>query len=242
MIIKDVDVNYIDYGSKENPMVFLHGWAQNIEMMKMLGDNFSLNHRIIILDLPGFGKSSEPKYAWTLYDYVDFLKEFLSKLDVSNPILVGHSFGGKIALLYSSMYEVSKLVCLASPFKKMIEKDSLKTKILKSAKKIIKSEKLEEFAKKRFGSTDYKNATPMMREILVLHVNLDISDMVTKIKCPTILIWGTLDTEVDISLGSELESKIPDAALITYEGCSHYAYLERLGQTVNIIKSFVGDE
>ena len=134
MIIKDVDVNYIDYGSKENPMVFLHGWGQNIEMMKMLGDSFSLNHRIIILDLPGFGKSSEPKYVWTLYDYADFLKEFLSKLDVSNPILVGHSFGGKIALLYSSMYEVSKLVCLASPFKKMIEKDSLKTKILKSAK------------------------------------------------------------------------------------------------------------
>ena len=98
---------------------------------------------------------------------------------------------------------------------------------------------MEGFAKKHIGSTDYKNASETMRKILVEHVNLDITEDVKKIKCPTIIIWGTLDKAVDIEIAYELEKLINDAAVITYEGCSHYAYLERLNQTVNIIKNFI---
>ena len=82
MIINDVNVNYIDYGNKEGtPIVLLHGWGQNIEMMKGIGDNFQTTNRIIIIDLPGFGKSEEPKYAWSLDEYVLLLEQFLNKLD-----------------------------------------------------------------------------------------------------------------------------------------------------------------
>jgi len=137
MIINDININYVDYGNKSgSPIVLLHGWGQNIEMMQGLGDNFSKTNRIIIIDLPGFGKSSEPKYAWNFEEYVLFLEEFLNKLDVSNPIIIGHSFGGKIGLLYSSRNKVSKLVSLASPNKKKIKKDYIKTKLLKTAKKV----------------------------------------------------------------------------------------------------------
>ena len=78
-----------------------------------------------------------------------------------------------------------------------------------------------------------------MRKILVEHVNLDITEDVKKIKCPTLIIWGTLDKEVPLSDAYELEKLIRDSAVIPYEGCSHYAYLERLNQTVNIIKNFI---
>ena len=78
-----------------------------------------------------------------------------------------------------------------------------------------------------------------MRKILVEHVNLDITKDVKKIKCPTLIIWGTLDQEVPIERAYELENLIKDASVIPYEGCSHYAYLERLNQTVNIIKNFL---
>ena len=240
MIINDVNVNYIDYGNKEGtPIVLLHGWGQNIEMMKGIGDNFQTTNRIIIIDLPGFGKSEEPKYAWSLDEYVLFLEQFLNKLEVSNPIVIGHSFGGKIGLLYSSKNKVSKLVCLASPFKQNIKKDSMKTKLLKTAKKIPVLNKLEGFAKKHIGSTDYKNATPMMRDILVKTVNLDITEDVKKIKCSTIIVWGTNDEAVPLKRAYELESLIDDSAVIEYEGCTHYAYLERLNQTVNILNSFL---
>lgn len=237
--IKGVDINYIDNGKGDNTLVFLHGWGQNIEMMKPVGDKIKDN-RIIIIDLPGFGNSPEPNEIWSMYDYADMVHELLDSLDVSNPILLGHSFGGKISLIYASKYKTDKLVLFGSPFKQNIKKLSTKTKLLKSLKKVPGLNKLEGFAKKHIGSRDYKEASPFMRKILVDHVNLDITEDVKKIKCPTVIIWGTNDEEVPLEDAYELEKLISDAAVIEYPGCSHYAYLENLGQTVKIIKNFIG--
>ena len=89
------------------------------------------------------------------------------------------------------------------------------------------------------GSTDYKNASEKMRQILVKHVNLDVSEDAKKIHCPTILIWGDEDKMVPIKRAYELEKMIVDSAVIVYEGCTHYAYLERIGQTVSIVNNFL---
>lgn len=239
-IINGVSVNYLDYGQGEEALVLLHGWGQNVEMMKPIGDRFKKNNRIIIIDLPGFGLSDEPKNIWTLNDYVECIKKLLNELNINKPILIGHSFGGKISLLYASMYEVTKLILFGSPFKKEIKKLSFKTKTLKFLKTVPLINKLEGFAKKHIGSTDYKKASETMRKILVEHVNLDIEEEVKKIKCPTLLVWGTMDTEVPVERAYELEKIISDAGVVVYEGCSHYAYLERLDQTIKIISSFIG--
>ena len=241
MNLMDIDLNYERYGNiKGQSIVFLHGWGQNIEMMKPLGDALKKENDIIIFDLPGFGKSSEPTKFCTCYDYVELIHKALEQLNVTKPIIVGHSFGGKLGLLYASMYDIEKLVCLASPFCKEIKKQSLKSKILKTMKKVPVINKLEEFAKRHMGSTDYRNASGVMRDILVGHVNLDITEEVKKIKCPTLLIWGTNDEAVSIERGYELEQLIKDCGIVVYEGCTHYAYLERLGQTINVLKSFFG--
>ena len=234
--VLDVDINYIEYGEGDD-IVLLHGWGQNIAMMKPVGDK--LRGHIIILDLPGYGESTEPPNVWTIYDYVECVHEFLNSIGVKNPIMMGHSFGGKISLAYASKYKVKKLVLFASPFKKGIEKMPLKTKILKAAKKIPLLNKLEGFAKKHIGSTDYKNASEMMRKILVETVNLDIREDVKKIKCPTFIFWGTNDEAVPVEDAKELESLIPDAGLVIYEGCTHYAYLEMLPQVIKVIKIFL---
>lgn len=237
--IKDVDINYIEYGEGDD-IVLLHGWGQNIAMMKPVGDK--LKGHIIILDLPGYGESTEPPNVWTIYDYVECVHEFLNSIGVKNPIMMGHSFGGKISLAYASKYKVKKLVLFASPFKKGIEKMPMKTKILKAAKKIPLLNKLEGFAKKHIGSTDYKNASEMMRKILVETVNLDIREDVKKIKCPTFIFWGTNDEAVPVEDAKELESLIPDAGLVIYEGCTHYAYLEMLPQVIRVIRIFLEDK
>ena len=240
--IKNTDVNYVDYGEGENTLVLLHGWGQNIEMMKSLGDKLQKQNRIVIVDLPGFGQSTEPDNIWTMYDYAAAIKKLLDSLKVENPIMLGHSFGGKISLIYASKYKVKKLILFGSPFKKEIKELSTKTKILKSLKKVPVLNRLEGFAKKHIGSRDYKNASDFMRKILVEHVNLDITEDVKKIKCPTLIVWGSMDQEVPVERAYELEKLIPDAGVVEYEGCSHYAYLERLAQTINVIKSFIGGE
>ena len=238
-LINNVNINYVDYNEGENTVVLLHGWGQNISMMRPIGDRLKKS-RVIIVDLPGFGESEEPKDVWSIYDYADSIHELLSSLNVDNPILIGHSFGGKISLAYASKYKVDKLILFGSPFKKEIKKLSTKTKILKKLKKVPVLNSLEGFAKKHIGSRDYKNASEILRKILVKHVNLDITEEVKKISCPTLIVWGTNDTEVSINDAYELEKLIQDAGVVEYEGCTHYAYLERLDQTVRVIKNFIG--
>lgn len=237
--IHDTTIHYIQYGNEQGKdYVLLHGWGQNIEMMKMLGDPFQKEYHITILDLPGFGESEEPNYVWSIFDYVEYLHAFLESLSIKKPIIVGHSFGGKLALLYASMYPVEKLVLLAPTFKKSTKDTSMKTKVLKTLKKVPGLNKLESFAKKHIGSTDYRNASVTMRQILTKHIQTDIQEECKKIKCPSLIIWGTKDEAVPYSNAKELENLISDAGVVTYEGCTHYAYLERLDQTIQVLKSF----
>ena len=241
--VMGININSITYGNPEGyDVVLLHGWGQNIEMMKPVGDALQKDYLVTIIDLPGHGLSEEPETAWQLDDFVEMLKQLLDELKIKKPILIGHSFGGKISLLYASRYPVEKLVLFGSPFKKAIKKETAKMKLLKSLKKVPILNQFEEYAKKHIGSTDYRNASPVMRKIMVNHVNLDITENVKKITCPTIIIWGTRDEAVPLSDAYELASLLDDAAVIEYEGCTHYAYLEDLGRTVRIIKNFIGSE
>ncbi len=238
--VNGISLHYIDYGNPDGEtLVFLHGWGQNIEMMKMIADPFEKEYHIIIPDLPGFGESSEPETDWTLFEYVDCIHTLLESLKIEEPILLGHSFGGKISLLYATEYPVKKLVLFGSPYKKEVEKTTMKLKVLKSLKKVPVLKQFEEIAKKHIGSTDYKNATPMMRKIMVNHVNLDLSEKIKKIEAPTLLVWGDLDQEVSLEQAYEIEQKIKDAGVVVFEGCTHYAYLENLKGTIRVLRNFL---
>ena len=234
--IRNKNLNYIQYGSGED-IVLLHGWGQNIEMMKPLGDCFP-DKRITILDFPGFGESEEPECAYTIYDYVETLEELLKRLNITNPIIMGHSFGGRVAICYASRNQVKKLVLFGSPCIRN-NKKSLKESILKSIKKLPGMNKIGEFAKNYIGSPDYKNATPVMRETLVKIINEDLSEYAKKITCPTLLIWGTNDEQAPVEDARKLEKILQDGALIELEGLTHYAYLEALPHISNILHNFI---
>jgi pimeloyl-ACP methyl ester carboxylesterase len=240
--IKDIYINYVQYGDESGKnIVLLHGWGQNIEMMDPIGRRLQDDFRITIIDFPGFGKSPEPSRSLTIYEYYELLDAFLSELKIKNPILIGHSFGGRVAMIYAASKPTSKLILLASPFRRSNKKASLKLKLLRIMKKIPVIKELEEYMKQRIGSSDYRNATPTMRRILVNVINENLYDYLPKIKVPTILIWGSNDTEVPLSEAKIIESTIKDCGLIVYDGCTHYAYLERIDQTINIINEFLKD-
>lgn len=236
--IRNININYIQYGSGSD-VVLLHGWGQNIAMMKPIGNRLQKNHRITILDFPGFGESEEPKTALTVYDYCEILEELLKKLKVKKPVIMGHSFGGRIAIIYASRNEVEKVVLFGSPCIRKEVKTSLKLRMLKSLKKIPGINKLEGFAKNHMGSRDYKNASEVMKKILVNVVNEDLSECAKKINVPTLLIWGDRDTEAPVEDAKELEKIIPDAGLIVLPNSTHYAYLENLPQVINILNNFL---
>lgn len=237
---KGININYVDFGDeKKKPIVYLHGWGQNIEMMLPIAKPFIKKNRLIILDLPGFGKSEEPKEIWSLEDYAEMLNSLLKELKIAKPNLIGHSFGGKISIVYSLKYPVDKLILLSSPYKVKIQKLSWKVKMLKKLKNVPGLNKLANTIKSHIGSRDYKAATPKMRDILVKHINTDLENEVKKINCPTFIIWGTNDGEVSVEDAYSLENAIPNSGLSVYEGCTHYAYLENLNKTNAIIDAFI---
>ena len=240
MNIKDVYVNFIQYGNKSGKnIVLLHGWGQNIEMMDPIGKRLQKDFYITIIDLPGFGKSSEPTYGYTVYDYFEIVDELLRKLKIKNPIMIGHSFGGRISIIYAAKKGVEKLVLLASPFKRSVKKNTFKIKLLKFLKKVPVVKEIESYMKTKIGSRDYRNATPIMRLILVNTVNEDLTEYLKQIESPTLLIWGDLDTEAPLEDAKYAETIMKDAGLIIYQGATHYAYLERINEVINVLNVFL---
>lgn len=234
--VRNINVNYKQYG-KGDDVVLLHGWGQNIQMMEPLGDHLKDKHRVTIIDLPGFGLSEEPDYAYTVYDYVQLLEELFSKLEIVNPSLIGHSFGGRLSIIYASRNKTNKMVLFGSPCVRH-EYKSFKQSALKTLKKVKILNPLANIMKGYMGSPDYKNASPIMREILVKVVNEDLSECAKKIECPTLLIWGKNDEAVPLNEAHELESLIKDAGLVVLEG-THYCYLENLNHVNCILDNFL---
>lgn len=235
--INNVNVNYIQYGEGKD-VLLLHGWGQNIQMMKPIGDNLCSNHRITIIDFPGFGESDEPSTPWTIDDYSLLIENLVRELNLRKPIVMGHSFGGRVAIHFSANNPIEKLVLFGSPCIRENKKLPLSTRILKKLKTLPGMDKLGEEMKKYIGSRDYKAASPIMRQTLVNVINEDLSSYARKIEEPTLLIWGEADTEAPVDDARELEKIMIDAALIILPG-THYAYLENLGQVINILNSFL---
>ena len=238
-VIKGIRVNYTQYGNGQD-IVLLHGWGQNIKMMEPLGKRIDDNKRITIIDLPGFGLSNEPETSYSVYDYVDFLVEFFKELEIKKPILIGHSFGGRLSIIYASKYETEKIVLLGSPCVRH-EYKSFKQSLLKFLKKLKIFNPIVNWMKKHTGSVDYRNATPRMREILVKTVNEDLGECAKNIKCKALLIWGESDTAVPVEQARELDELLADSKLIILPG-THYLYLEKIREVSNLINEFIKEE
>lgn len=250
--INGFKINYIDEGTGK-PVLFLHGWASSLEVWDLIIKNLKEKgeYRLIALDFPGCGKSSLPLKPLTLKDYTDLVVAFCEKLNIVEPILFGHSHGGRVtlALIGEGLLKVKKALIFGgaglkpkSSFKKSLKIASFKTVKAVLTLPVIKNYTANALNKARahFGSSDYNSAPPVMRQTLVTLINTDLRYLLGKISCPTLLIWGSNDTAVPLYLAKEMEKKIPDAGLCVFEGCGHFAFLEQPAKTNMIINSFLG--
>lgn len=241
MKIKNINVNFVQYGKKgAQDVVLLHGWGCSTKTMDPIAQGLKNDFYLTLIDLPGFGNSDEINEEYiTINDYYEIIKELLSKLKIKNPILIGHSFGGKLAIIYSSKEKVKKLILTGAPFRASQKKPSFKMKVIKAGAKIPGLKGLAEKMKSKMGSIDYQSASPNMRKVLINSVSTDLTENLKNIKAPTLLIWGSLDTAVSLEDAFLAEKLIPDAGLVVYENEDHYAYLHEIARTNLIINKFL---
>ena len=107
---------YTEAGSADPPVVLLHGMACRHDHMLPVMRHLEAHHRCVAFDLRGHGASDAPRDAYAMDDFIADLGRAVDELDLRRPILIGHSFGGSIALAYADRYpeRVRALVLLDS--------------------------------------------------------------------------------------------------------------------------------
>lgn len=250
--INGLNIEYTEKGEGK-PILFLHGWGSSFKFYENIMTALSDRFRTVAVNFPGCGSSDTMSSPWDLDDYCNFVIEFMNKLNITDPIMIGHSHGGRVILKMSAtgMVNPQKIVLLDSAG--LIPKKSFKQKFRAKSFKAIKrvltlpviknySANLLDKARRHYGSADYNAAPEVLRKTLVSLVNTDLRDIIANIKCSTLLIWGDRDTDTPLSDAKIIESLIPDAGLCVYENAGHFAFFEQQGKTIAILNSFLGKE
>ena len=220
--------------NSENPTVcFLHGWGRSSQDFYLISQSYDY----INFDLPGFGKSQEPETSMNPKEYAEYINQFIPN---SVETVVGHSFGGRVAVHLSGLRNFEKLILIGVP---LIKKQTSSGKLsmlnfYKSLNRfgILSNDKIEKIKKKK-GSYDYRNSQGIMRENLVKAVNDDLSKELENIKSKVHLIWGSEDKEVPIDIAKEANKKIKKSNLHILEGQGHNPLNSSYVEIVNIINT-----
>lgn len=243
---KDIDIN-INTAGEGDPVLLLHGWGCTNAIFKDIQAVLSTNYKTYNFDFPGFGASGEPAEVWGVEEYTRMVEAFVKENNIKKPALMGHSFGGRVSIVYASRNEVSKVVLVDAagikpkrPFK--YYRKVYTFKFLKwLCNTFLPKDKAQAIIDKRrrgAGSSDYNNASPMMRAILSKVVNEDLKHLMPNIKAPTLLFWGDADTATPLSDAKTMEKLIPDAGLVIAHGTGHFSFLENPGLFTTVIKNF----
>jgi pimeloyl-ACP methyl ester carboxylesterase len=235
-------VRYIDEG-QGTEVLLLHGWGAPAQTYRLIIDHLSTRCRVIAPDLPGFGGSEEPEQPWTVDDYVDFVIKFANTLKLRSPVLIGHSYGGRIIIKLMNRSDLSftvpKIILIDSAGIKPKRglKYYIKVYSYKAAKYLLPP--LAEKMRRRTGSSDYRNASPVMRGTMILSINEDLAPLLHGIKVPTLLIWGENDTATPLSDGKTMEKLIPDAGLVVLKDAGHFCFADHWGQFSRVLDAFI---
>ena len=233
------------------PVILMHGWGCNHSTLKSIEAQLTPGFKVYNVDFPGFGGSNEPSAVWGVEEYTSLIEEFARQEHIESPILLGHSFGGRVGILFASRNKVHKLILVDAAGVK--PRRSLRYYYKVYSYKAIKHALLFFLGKKRgetalnsyrakVGSSDYSNASPMMRAILSKVVNEDLKSVMPNIACPTLLIWGANDTATPLADAKIMEKLIPDAGLVSFDGVGHYSFLENPYQFAAVLKSFLSKD
>lgn len=249
--INNLEINYLKKGSGKAVLI-LPGWGTTIETYMTLINSISTYRTVYCLDMPGFGNSEEPDSAWGVDDFVNFILNFIKELDLQELDLIGHSNGGRIIIKLMNHpnlnIKVNNIILIGSAgiVHQLSFSKKMRIRVFKTCKKIAEFKPMKILfpnllnnLKNKFGSEDYKNASPIMKQCLVKLVNEDLREIMPNIKIPTLLIWGENDIATPISDAEIMEKLIPDSGLVKVKDCSHYVFLERPGFVNNVINNFL---
>lgn len=234
--IDGIKTAYLEEGAG-GLIVLLHGWSKRKEEYDELAALLSTNHRVIRVDLPGFGESDLPPTSWCVGDYARFTSLFLAEAHLNGPIIIGHSFGGRVAIkMTSGNREIAKQLILIDSAG--IERKSFVTRLL------IKFARFTPFSAKGglssvLGSSDYTKLTGVMKETFKNVVNENLEGDLAKIQTPTLIIWGEEDHTTPLWQGRRMHELIHGSKFMTIPNANHGLPYRNAREAAKIIENFI---
>lgn len=251
MYYKFLDYNlfYEKLGNGKKSILILPGWGETRPTFSKIINYFKDNYTVYIVDYPGFGNSPFPNKDMTIYDYAILIKNFLIDLNIKNPILIAHSFGGRIATILTTILEVKidkmLLMDIAGIKPKKTIKQWIREKIYKLKKKLIQcfckkhKEKRLKNLRNKYGSTDYNNLPQNMLTTFRNIVGEDLKYYFKDIKSEVLLLWGAKDMDTPLKDAYYINKQIKDSHLIIFKEGDHFTYLQYNDAINAIIEEFI---
>ena len=234
--------NYQTFGEKKEVLLILPGWGRSMAEWLPVAKSLSDKYKVIVLDLPGFGATALPKENAGVFEYAEFVSRFLAKLRIGKCIILGHSFGGRPAIILASQGKlVEKLVLVDSGGVEGKSWYAMTMRILRLLFSPVLAV-LPSLARNRIsslvGSEDYKNSG-QMRKIFVRIVNQDLRHLLPKIDVPTFIIWGDKDQVLPVSQAKIFKNGINDSKIRIVWGAGHDPHLQKPEQFIAILKDIL---
>ncbi len=229
----DFDISYEIFNKDKNiDLIILHGWGSNKEVMKSAFLKFMPNFRHIYIDMPGFGKSSND-YSLTTNLYFNIIDRFLKDLGAKKDIVIGHSFGGKVALLLRP-----KLLVLLSSAG-IVAKKPFKVRAKIALFKALKPLFGDRFYK-LFATKDVEGMSKNMYETLKNVVDEDFSSLFKSYEKESLKSRGREDKTTPLESGKKIASLMKGSLFFEMEG-DHYFFLKNAKEISKKIEEKVLD-
>ena len=247
----NIKIHYDVYENKfaKKNILILPGWGEVKNTFYNLINYFRSNYNIYFIDYPSFGNSPIPDKDLTIYDYSMLVKNFIIDLELDDPYIIAHSFGGRIATILSGLYKLklSKMVFIDTAgvkprktLKRFIKEKTYKflkfmcTKLFKRTKK-QKIRKLREI----FSSSDYNSLPDSMLTTFRNIVNEDLKRYYDDIDSNVLLIWGKKDIDTPFKDAKFMKKHIKNSSLVVFNEATHFSYLEYSYAINVIIEDFI---
>ena len=211
--------------------MFLHGWGSNKDAF-ILADEFLKGFTVTRVDLFGFGKTPPPAIPVDLDYYVAGVRRLMEFYKMENVVVVGHSFGGRVAIKLAESSRVAALILTDAAGLKPRRRPSYYFKVLS-----YKIKKALGFSSNS-GSSDYRALTGAMKGTFVKVVNEYLDGSAAKITCPTLLRWGENDAETPLYMYKRCLRLIASSRGVIMENAGHFPFLDDPKRYYTLVKQF----
>lgn len=227
-VVAGILTNY-EVTGEGKPMLVLHGWGGVLSEWRNISDELGGKHKVILVDLPGFGGSQKPGDDWGIYEYADWVEEFMKKTELREPTVLGHSFGGRIAIILGARRRAERLV--------LVDAAGMETRNWKSRLMAIAAPMfswLPDEWRRWARSEDYRSSGKM-KGIYKRVVGEDLRNNLKDIICPALIIWGEKDQVLPFAEARMLHVGIKNSVLRVVWGAGHWPHLEKPKELLQIL-------